>query len=331
MENTQIVHVEKAVTVSNVSPNANQKTVSDFFSFCGKISKLFMKKENDNSFNVVVEFETESAAKTALLLTNALIIDRPIVVTPYTAPVSETQTPSTSAPTDQSSEKKDSTTETHLGTQVPPHNITQREFQVPDEERSKTSVIVTLLSNGYVLGKDAIDSAKDLDEKHKISPTVLGLAEQVKTKAQEIDTQYGISDKVNTVTTAVSEKAKQIDDEYKLSEKAQQGLNAVKTEAESVMAKVQENPTVAKGVETIKSTAWSLTSTFLNAVHTLKEETQKNIDEIEKSRPHETKPVVVEGQTQPQTQPSSSESTTVTSPSPVTGNLIEIPSESTKN
>jgi hypothetical protein len=35
------------------------------------------------TIEAIVEFENESAAKTALLLTNALIEDRPITVTPY--------------------------------------------------------------------------------------------------------------------------------------------------------------------------------------------------------------------------------------------------------
>lgn len=41
---TYIQQETKAVFVSNISPNATEKTVSDFFSFCGKITKLTLRK-----------------------------------------------------------------------------------------------------------------------------------------------------------------------------------------------------------------------------------------------------------------------------------------------
>lgn len=61
-------------------------------------------------------FETDSAAKTALLLTNALIVDRPITVVPYTSP--------TEADAQQQSHQTEST-----------ESITNRTFTAPDHER----------------------------------------------------------------------------------------------------------------------------------------------------------------------------------------------------
>lgn len=51
-----------------------------------KINSLFIffyREEGKDTSSAVIQFETESAAKTALLLTNALIVDRPITVTAY--------------------------------------------------------------------------------------------------------------------------------------------------------------------------------------------------------------------------------------------------------
>lgn len=72
----------------------------------------------------MVIFETDSAAKTALLLTNALIVDRPITVVPH-APAS----------TDVDSQQQ----------QQPQHteqteNITNRNFTAPDHERVCTFI-----------------------------------------------------------------------------------------------------------------------------------------------------------------------------------------------
>lgn len=153
-----VVHAElccccqdsRAVYVTNISPNANEKTVSDFFSFCGKISKLFVNKyvefqilpnsvadipffREQETSSAVVEFETESAAKTALLLTNALIVDRPITVVPYTSTPS-TQQSATGATVDVVPPK-------NPGTPVAQHEITQRDFKgVPDEQRVSCSL-----------------------------------------------------------------------------------------------------------------------------------------------------------------------------------------------
>lgn len=111
-------------------------------------------------------FETDSAAKTALLLTNALIVDRPITVVPH-VPSSETDA------------QVEQTTEAQA-------DITNREFTAPDHERvcthsivvhryntsctiylfysqSKTSVIASLLAAGYILGDNTATQAREFD------------------------------------------------------------------------------------------------------------------------------------------------------------------------
>lgn len=75
-----------AVFVSNISPNAADKTVSDFFSFCGEIKSLVLRRtagQADGTQEAIVTFESSAAAKTAQLLTNALIVDRAITVRVY--------------------------------------------------------------------------------------------------------------------------------------------------------------------------------------------------------------------------------------------------------
>jgi len=261
----------KSVEVTNISPNAHEKTVSDFFSFCGKISKLYMKRDEvSQTSSAVVEFETESAAKTALLLTNALIVDRPIVVVSYTF----------SPTADQSNTELLS-----RGTAVPESEITQRNFgEVPDEHRSKTSVVASLIASGYIVASDALSKAKDYDEKHMILLQAKVAMEQIKIKAHEIDKQYGISEKATAVKQQAAEKAKKLDGEYKISEKAATAASSVKATAMQASAMAQENPTINSGMDSVKSGWASMTQSVTGFYNDYKEQTAKAIEEKKKEK-----------------------------------------------
>lgn len=56
---------KSAVIVSNISPQTTEDTIRDFFSFCGIIQGFEMKADEHKA---LVYFEQESAAKTAILL-----------------------------------------------------------------------------------------------------------------------------------------------------------------------------------------------------------------------------------------------------------------------
>eukprot|EP01114_Cavostelium_apophysatum_P010794 TRINITY_DN24914_c0_g1_i1.p2 TRINITY_DN24914_c0_g1~~TRINITY_DN24914_c0_g1_i1.p2 ORF type:complete len:292 (-),score=95.85 TRINITY_DN24914_c0_g1_i1:1123-1998(-) len=268
----------RSVLVTNISPSANEKTVSDFFSFCGKISKLYLKKEEGKDTNsAVIQFETESAAKTALLLTNALIVDRPITVTAYLG--------SSSTTTDAAAEP----TPDPIDHGTPIENISHKDFGgVADDQRSKTSVIASLLAAGYVLTENALDKAKELDEKSNFSNRAKVTVDQMKAKVQEIDTQLGISEKAKAVQTAVNETAKKIDNELGLSEKASIAAQVIKTGAQAGMAKIQENSTVKQGVEAVKRTAGQVSDAANNTFNSVKAETNTEISrrEAQQGHPH---------------------------------------------
>eukprot|EP00026_Physarum_polycephalum_P011944 Phypoly_transcript_12195.p1 GENE.Phypoly_transcript_12195~~Phypoly_transcript_12195.p1 ORF type:complete len:307 (-),score=67.13 Phypoly_transcript_12195:19-939(-) len=249
----------KAVFVSNISPNATEKTVSDFFSFCGRITKLTLRKDtsNDGAQEAVVIFETDSAAKTALLLTNALIVDRPITV------VSHTPSP-TDADPQQQSQNTEST-----------ENITNRTFTAPDHERSKTSVVASMLAAGYILGENTVSQARDFDEKHMISLQIKVGAEQVKAKANELDKALHISETANVIATVTMEKAKEVDEKLGLSTKANQAAEVVKQQASAIATKAQENEMVAKGVGILSTIGATISQSF----QSIKDETLANVEQ----------------------------------------------------
>jgi len=245
----------RAVFVTNISPNATEKTVSDFFSFCGRITRLTLRSVEGGAQEAAVVFETDSAAKTALLLTNALIVDRPITVVPYF--------PKSDEPGAQAN------------AEVVPVAITERQHAVPDSERTKTSVIASLVAAGYVLGSDTIQKARDVDEKHMISLQLKVGAEQIKAKANEIDKTLHISETATAIKTGVVEKAKEVDEKLHITEKFDAAVSATKQQASAFAAKAQENETIAKGVGLLKAVG----NNIQNSLQSFKDETSRAIDE----------------------------------------------------
>jgi len=236
--------------------------VSDFFSFCGRITKLTLRKEvTGDAQEAIVVFETDSAAKTALLLTNALIVDRPITVVPHVASV-EVEGEAPSAPMDTTQD-----------------NITNRNFTAPDHERTKTSVVASMLAAGYVLGTDAVAKAREVDEKHMISLQLKVGAEQVKAKANEIDKALHISETANVIKTVTMEKAKEVDEKFGLTEKVNQAADTVKQQASAFAAKASENEVVAKGVGLLQNIGNTIGNTIQQSIQSLKDESMAIVEE----------------------------------------------------
>ena len=76
----------RAVLVESLSPSVTDKTLKDFFFLCGPIESITLNERKDaqgdaeESLVAVVVFEDSSAADTAVLLTNAVLVDRAITV-----------------------------------------------------------------------------------------------------------------------------------------------------------------------------------------------------------------------------------------------------------
>jgi len=225
----------------------------------------FDKEEGKDTNRAVVQFETESAAKTALLLTNALIVDRPIAVVPYPP--------------------KDIPIINEHGTPVPVEKITNRDFGgSKDEERTKTSVLASLLASGYVLAQDALTKAKQIDDEHNISLQLKVGVETLKVKAHELDQAYHITEKATAMKQTATVKAKKIDEDYKTTEKATQAANTVKTNAIQAAAKAQENQTIKSGVDSMKS-GWAAVTQSVSGIYTeYKEQTAKAIEEKQREK-----------------------------------------------
>jgi len=179
------------VVVKDISPASSEKTVKDFFLFCGKIKEFELQKdESTGKQTALVLFDREPAAKTATLLTNALIDDSHITVEPYFKDAISV-----------------SGEELHAGSQ---------------EDKPKTEIIAEYLAAGYRLQDHVVANCIEYDQKYNVSETVknylLRLQEIVKqldekykvtetitTKATEIDVKYSVQDKVKTTVEQVQQ------------------------------------------------------------------------------------------------------------------------------
>jgi RNA recognition motif-containing protein len=290
-EQQQPQHHEEPLTqvfVSNISPSSNEQTLASFFSFCGTITNLKLTSHSDNGTKeAIVSFENEAAAKTALLLTNAVIADRPITVVPYSSKAEHKESSSDSASSSHTTEIS--------GDQIPNKN-----HPVPADQRSHVSVIAGLLAAGYTLGSDAFTKARQVDEQNQLSTKLAAAATATKEKFQALDQTYQISEKVGNVVEGVTNKAKEVDQNWKISENVSSVVKNVTDTAEVLSAKANEHPAVQSTMSTLSYFAENVSNFFSPGIQAInqqistqaaqiREETNHHIDEKMKAREVEKK------------------------------------------
>jgi hypothetical protein len=203
----------RTVYVKNVSTKATSDQVNDFFSFCGKIEHIDLIAQEDGTQKAEIVFGTEEAARTACLLSNALIQDQPIFV--Y--------------------QKEDSKIQ-HPGD--PLKKLADEQEVVTEAKGTATAVINSLLAAGYKLGEEIKKKALEYDARFGISQKIQDTATVIKDKTVEVATI--VKDK--TVETAQNIKestvntAHVIDEKLHLTERA----TAVKDKTVEVASAVKD-------------------------------------------------------------------------------------------
>jgi len=199
-----------SVIVRNVAPTVDpptHKVLADFFSFCGNISALTIAPDSRDPTNTavmaVVTFESKAAARTAVLLNNALINERAIQV--------ELAPPNFRLVTDASSPQT-------AVRNVPYTDLPQRNLS---GDGTQTSVIVGLLAKGYSLSGTAMASARKFDEENSISKKAAEIADSAAQGVRNIDAQLGVSATLSNIGTSVQQKAQELGQNYQVTEKAQ--------------------------------------------------------------------------------------------------------------
>ncbi|KAI9281616.1 hypothetical protein BY458DRAFT_499121 [Sporodiniella umbellata] len=187
------------VVVKNISLDSQETTVKEFFLFCGKITEFELKKDEEDEKHQIalIHFERESAANTAVLLSNALVDDSHITASPYFDIPSEGK--------DRSAEGQASETEAQ-------------------ETKAKSRIAAEILASGYMLQDHVVAKGLEYDNKYNLSSRLTGFLGNLQSNAKQFDDKYRIWDNVMN-----------INQKYKITEKAQTAAQTAQEKAQAAL------------------------------------------------------------------------------------------------
>ncbi|EPX74742.1 RNA-binding protein Vip1 [Schizosaccharomyces octosporus yFS286] len=171
------------VLVKNISLEVTEKQISDFFSFCGKVSNISTFKEGDTQ-TAKIQFERPSATKTALLLQDALLGQNKIQISSSDAPASS------SSSLDKGGAGGDQATS--------------------QEDKPRSAIISELLGRGYHLSDVTLEKGIQLDQSLGVSTKFKGVLESALSSVHSMNERYHVKEKANEVDSKLS-----ISDTYK--------------------------------------------------------------------------------------------------------------------
>lgn len=205
----------KTVKVSNVSVGASEHDIKEFFSFSGDIAYIEMRSDTERSQVAYVTFEDPQGAETAVLLSGATIVDQPVSITlepEYKLP------PTASVPS----------------------SASESSFGSGSAVQKAEDVVTGMMAKGFILGKDALNKAKALDEKHQLTSTAAA-------KVASLDQRIGFSEKIGMGTTMVNDKVKEMDEKFHLSEKTKSAMSAAENTVSSAGSVIMKNRYILTG------------------------------------------------------------------------------------
>lgn len=107
--------------------------------------------------------------------------------------------------------------------------------------RKAEDVVSSMLAKGFVLGKDALNKAKTLDEKHQLTSTASA-------KVSSFDKKIGLTEKISIGTSMVNDKVREVDQKLQVSEKAKSAFAAAEQTVSSAGSAIMKNRYVFTGV-----------------------------------------------------------------------------------
>ncbi|KAL3511149.1 hypothetical protein ACH5RR_030550 [Cinchona calisaya] len=205
--------------VTSLSPNATEKDVHDFFAFCGAIEHVEVVRAGEYASTAYVTFKNPHALETAVLLSGATILDQRVCITRWGRYDDEYDMWSLS-------------TWTH-GDET---GSTQSENHRVFSSAGAQDVVKTMLSKGYVLGKDALSQAKAFDESHQVSATAAA-------KVAGFSERIGLTDKIFAGMEAV----KSVDERYHVTDATKSAVSATGRTAAAAANSVISSSYFSKG------------------------------------------------------------------------------------
>ena len=227
-----VVHGVYCVKVGNLGPAATEEDLREFFGFCGTVVGVQFEPVGELQ-QAVVSFDTIAAQETAILLTEALLIGRPIAISKhvdsdvadatyadatYGAPASQGTMPA-DAPADAAAAPGG---ETDGG-----------------ESSARYASLHGLLGAGYLLGQRALGFMAEFEERHGVGRTLSEVGATILTKVKEVDENLQVSAKV-----------KRFDDEHEISLRTSAAWTSAKEQSKAAVEAAK--PVVAAAAESVK-------------------------------------------------------------------------------
>ncbi|XP_028805983.1 binding partner of ACD11 1-like isoform X1 [Neltuma alba] len=235
----------KTVKVSNLSLEATEQDLKEFFSFSGDIEYVELRSHDERSQIAYVTFKDAQGAETAALLSGATIVDSSVTITvdpdyqvppaALTSPVTECKTPATGG------------SESAL--------------------RKAEDVVTGMMARGFVLGKDTVTKAKTFDEKHQLSSTASA-------KVASFDQKIGFSEKITAGASAVSDRVREVDQKFQVSEKTKTAFAAAEQKVNEAGSAIMKNRYILTGA------SW-VTGAFSKVVKTAEDVGQKTKEKVQ--------------------------------------------------
>nr|ABR17311.1 unknown [Picea sitchensis] len=198
MHRTEIMQ-SYTVQVMNLSPNATEQHVRDFFSHSGTIESVELERAGEEAQVAFVTFKEPYAVETAVLMSGATIVDQRVCIVSWGG-------------SEQSFDLWNS-----------PSWRLEHEYEDPEASyfvrtpggaaTTAQEVVTSMLSKGYVLGKDALSKAKSFDETHQVTASAAA-------KVASLGKRIGINDKISAGAEAV----RAVENKYHVSEKTKSML-----------------------------------------------------------------------------------------------------------
>ncbi|KAK4778311.1 hypothetical protein SAY87_018498 [Trapa incisa] len=222
------IHVSevRTVRVGNVSNAVSEHDIKEFFSFSGDIQYIETQRESETTQLAYVTFKQPQGVDTAVLLSGATIGDLSVTITP----VDDYQLPP----------------QAHL-----PSSLDGKSILTGDTIKKAEDVVSSMLARGFVLGKDAIKRAKELDERHQWTSNASATV-------ASIDQKTGLTEKVMVGTTVVNDKVREMDERYHVSERTKTAMAIAEQKASNMWSSVLSNQYMYAGASWVSTAIGSV-------------------------------------------------------------------------
>jgi len=181
------------VKVSNLNPTTSKENLTDFFTFCGKITSV----DHEPSSNIAtIHFEKASAAKTALMLNGGTLDGSHLEVT-------------SDAVAGESADDE--------------HGLNDGAHHIDQSDKPKAGIAAEYLARGYTLSDNILQRAIDIDAQQGISKRFLSYFNSFDhtVGSKVVGPDQTISSKVQETLSGAQAKAREVDQQKGISNMAQ--------------------------------------------------------------------------------------------------------------